>query len=313
LYHVAIGGEFPVNHEYAGRQSFQPECRTTVKVHVWVFCHGVVTNVSHECFDYISSGYSPPDDDDVGDAIVYLGRRTKEQIGGEMRGVDHVQADDLRLHGQPIGWRRAVDRRKRRMTEQRGGGGASEQVGGGETETRVSVDVVSHGRLVVFGSTRRRMGVIGDGSAIRRRVDPSPAPSHRIFAFGPVFFAFQSLQQFLSQFTAGFSPIFCGRACVPIVIFVVLVYTVTLAAVIDELEGKPNFVGLETDNSEESRDDAAQGSATAATAAQVVAAAVRVSDQSESDAEKGDGMKNPVIFQRVSLSQRQRPDVREAH
>ena len=44
--------------------------------------------------------------------------------------------------------------------------------------------------------------------------------------------------------------------------------------------------------SEESRDDAAQGSATAATAAQVVAAAVRVSDQSESDAEKGDGMKN---------------------
>ena len=107
---------------------------------------------------------------------------------------------------------------------------------------------VGHGRLAVLGSTCRRTGVIGDGSAIRRRVDSSPAPSPRIFAFNPLFFAFQSLQQDLSQFTAGFSPIFCGRACVRIVIFIVLVYTVTLAAVIDELEGKSNFVGLETDN-----------------------------------------------------------------
>ena len=97
------------------------------------------------------------------------------------------------------------------------------------------------------------MGALEDGSALRRRVDSSPAPSHRIFTFGPFFFTFQSLQQFLFQFTAGLSSIFCGRACVRIVIFVVNVHAVAFAAVIDELEGKPNFVGLETDNWETGR------------------------------------------------------------
>ena len=67
---------------------------------------------------------------------------------------------------------------------------------------------------------------------------------------------------------------------------------------------------------EECGDDAAQGSATAATTAQVVATAVRICDQSEGDAEEGDGMKNltgsgRLQFHRKQIRRRQSPSGQE--